>query len=126
MTKIIRRYSDAFKRLVVAEVESGRYTVMESARVHQLGFGMVYRWVKQFGGPDSQTRIMRFEMPNERDRIKELEKRNRELESALAQAHMKIVVLESAVEVWEEQSGRAAKKKPATLPSNAPGPKDSA
>ena len=112
MTKIIRRYSDAFKRSVVAEVESGRYTVMESARVHQLGFGMVYRWVKQFGGPDSQTRIMRFEMPNERDRIKELEKRNRELESA--------------VEVWEEQSGRAAKKKPATLPSNAPGPKDSA
>lgn len=125
MAKVVRRFSEAFKRSVVAEVESGRYTAYEAARTHEIHFQLVYRWLKRFGGPDSQTRIMRIEMPTERDRIKELEKRNRDLESALAQAHMKIVVLESAVEVYEEQSGRTAKKKPDTASSNTPDPKGS-
>jgi transposase-like protein len=126
MSRVIRRYSEAFKRSVVAEVESGRYTGREAARVHDIASPIVYRWLKRYGGPDSQTRIMRIEMPTERDRIKELEKQNRALESALAQAHMKIVLLESAVEVYEEQSARATKKKPDTAPSNAPDLKDSA
>jgi hypothetical protein len=44
---------------------------------------------------------MRIEMPDERNRIKELEMEKRALESVLAQAHMKIILLESTVEVLE-------------------------
>ena len=36
MSKVLRRYSEAFKRSVVAEVESGRYTVLEAAAVHEV------------------------------------------------------------------------------------------
>ena len=124
MVKVLHRYSEAFKRSVVAEVESGRYTALEAAAAHVVHFGQVYSWLKRFGGPDSQTRIMRIEMPDERNRIKELEKEKRALESALAQAHMKIILLESTVEVLEEKAG--TKKKTATPSSSEPGPKDSA
>lgn len=123
---VVRRYSEAFKRSVVAEVESGRYTAVEAAAAHQVNFTSVYKWLKQMGGPDSQTRIMRIQMPNERDRIKELEKEKRALESALAQAHMKIILLESTVEVLEEKAGGPIKKKTDTPSSNEPEPKDSA
>lgn len=82
MGKVIRRYSEAFKRSVVAEVESGRYTVLEAATAHQVHFASIYQWLKQLGSPDTHSRIMRIEMPNERDRIKELEKEKRALESA--------------------------------------------
>lgn len=126
MPKTIRRFSEAFKRAVVAEVESGRYTVMEASRVHQIAATVIYRWIRRIGGPDSQTRIVRIEMPTERDRIKELEKEKRALESALAQAHMKIIILESTVEVLEERSGVKIKKKNDTPSSNAPDTKDSA
>jgi len=111
---------------VVAEVESGRYTAVEAAAAHQVHFASVYQWLKQLGRPDSQTRIMRFEMPDERNRIKELEQEKRALESALAQAHMKILLLESTVEVLEEQTGQRTKKKPDMPSSSEPGPKDSA
>ena len=126
MSKVLRRYSEAFKRSVVVEVESGRYTVLEAAAIHQVRFGSVYRWMKQLGGPQSQTRIMRIEMPDERNRIKELEKEKRALESALAQAHMKILLLESTVEVLEEKAGVRDKKKTDTPSSSEPRAKDSA
>ncbi len=126
MPRVIKRYSDAFKRSVVAEVESGRYTVLEAAAHHGIQFALIYRWIRQIGGPDSQTRIVRIQMPTERDRIKELEQEKRDLESALAQAHMKIIVLESTVEVLEERAGVRNKKKTDTPSSSEPGPKDSA
>ena len=125
MGRVLRRYSEAFKRSVVAEVEAGRYTVMEAARLHEVNFTSVYKWLKDLGTADSQTRIMRIEMPTERDRIKELEKEKRALESALAKAHMKIIVLESTVEVLEEKAGVKVKKKSDTPSSSTPAPGDS-
>jgi transposase-like protein len=124
MGTVVHRYSEAFKRSVVVEVEAGRYTVLEAAAAHQVNFTSVYKWLKQLGSPDSHTRIVRIEMPNERDRIKELEKEKRALESALAQAHMKIILLESTVEVLEEKAGRT-KKKTDTPSSSEPAPKGS-
>lgn len=120
MVKVVHRYSEAFKRSVVADVESGRYTVLEAAAAHQIHFTSVYDWLKKMGGPETQTRVMRVEMPNERKRIKELEKEKRALESALAQAHMKILLLESTVEVLEEKTGVRIKKKTDTPSSNEP------
>jgi transposase-like protein len=124
MVRIVRRYSEAFKRSVVADVESGRYTALEAAAAHQVNFTSVYKWLKQLGSPDSHSRIVRIEMPNERDRIKELEKEKHALESALAQAHMKIILLESTVEVLEEKAGHV-KKKTDTPSSNEPDAKAS-
>ena len=126
MNKVLRRYSEAFKRCVVAEVESGQYTALQAASAHGVNFTSVYKWLKDFGRADSQTRLMRIEMPEERNRIKELEKEKRTLESALAQAHMKILLLESTVEVLEEKIGQRNKKKTDTPSSSEPRPKDSA
>lgn len=125
MVKVLRRYSEAFRRSVVAEVEAGRYTVLEAAATHGVHFATVYQWMKRLGGPDFQTRTMRIEMPDERNRIKELEKEKRALESALAQAHMKIILLESTVEVLEEKAGVRSKKKTDTPSSSEPTTKDS-
>lgn len=125
MVKVLHHYSEAFKRSVVADVEAGRYTVLEAASAHQVHFTSVYAWVKKMGKPDIQTRIMRFEMPNERQRIKELEKEKRALESALAQAHMKILLLESTVEVLEEKTGVKVKKKTDTPSSDESTAKES-
>jgi transposase len=125
MVKVLRRYSEAFKRSVVAEVEAGRYTVVQAAAIHGVHFTSVYSWMERFGGPDSHTRTMRIEMPDERNRIKELEKEKRALESALAQAHMKILLLESTVEVLEEKAGVHIKKKTDTPSSSEPTTKDS-
>ncbi|MFN0156766.1 MAG: transposase [Bacteroidota bacterium] len=115
MEKTIRRYSIAFKQAVVADVVSGQYTVLEAARVHDIGFSMIYQWKKQYGGPGSQTRIVRIEMPDEPKRILKLEQEKQALEKALAQAQLKIMTLEATLEVLEERTGQRVKKKTDTL-----------
>jgi len=121
MEKIIHRYSTAFKQAVVADVASGQYTVLEAARVHDIKFQMIYRWLKQYGGPGSQTRIVRIEMPDERNRILKLEQEKQALEKALAQAQLKIMTLEATLEVLEERTGQRVKKKTDTPLSNGSG-----
>lgn len=121
MEKLIRRYSIAFKQAVVADVTSGQYTVLEAARVHGIRFQMIYRWLKQYGGPGSETRIVRIEMPDEGNRILKLEQEKQALEKALAQAQLKIMTLEATLEVLEERSGQRVKKKTDTPLSNGSG-----
>jgi predicted RNase H-like nuclease (RuvC/YqgF family) len=48
------------------------------------------------------NKVVRIEMKGERDRIKELEKEKRELETALARSQLKILTLESLIESVEE------------------------
>jgi hypothetical protein len=49
-------------------------------------------------------------MKDETDRLKQLEKEKEALESALAQAHLKIITLESLLEVAEEHQQKDLKK----------------
>jgi predicted RNase H-like nuclease (RuvC/YqgF family) len=50
-------------------------------------------------------------MPEERKRLKELERDKQALEKALAQAQVKIMTLEATLEVLEERTGQRVKKK---------------
>ena len=50
-------------------------------------------------------------MKDEKDRVKELEKRIRQLESALADEHIRNAVLESLVEIARDKYGIDLKKK---------------
>jgi len=118
MEKVLHRYSTAFKQAVVAYVRSGQYTVLEAARIHDVEFQMIYRWLKQYGEPGSQTRIVRIEMPDERNRILKLEQEKQALEKALAHAQLKIMTLEATLEVLEERTGQRVKKKTDTPLSN--------
>jgi transposase len=101
--KVSFQYSLAFKRKVVSEIESGRFNVHQARKVYDIrGCGTIERWIRNFGKNHLLGKIVRIEMKNEKDRIKELEKEKRELESALAQAHLKNLTLESLIEAAEE------------------------
>lgn len=101
--KVSFQYSLAFKQKVVSEIESGRFNVHQARKVYDMrGCGTIEGWIRKFGKNHLLGKIVRIEMKNEKDRIKELEKEKRELESALAQAHLKNLTLESLIEAAEE------------------------
>jgi transposase len=103
MSKEIRQYSLAFKQMVVQEVEDGRFTISEAKRTYDIGgWGTIPRWLKKFGRDHLLNKVVRIEMKGEKDRIQELERQKRELESALAQAHLKSICLEALIESVEE------------------------
>lgn len=111
------RYSLAFKQKVITEIEEGIYSISESSRVYKVSTKSIYNWLKEFGKDHLINKIVRIEMRDESDRIRELEKEKKKLESALAQAQLKIITLESTIESAEELYKVDFKKKSGTKAS---------
>lgn len=107
------RYSAAFKQKVVLELESGKFrSIDEARRVYAIsGNGTIQNWIKSFGRNHLLDKVVRVESKDERDRIKELEKEKKQLESALAQEHLRVIALSAMIEVAEETFNIDIKKK---------------
>ena len=88
--KTIVRYSEAFKRQVVGELERGKHVSIDAARrAYSIGGSItVANWVRKYGGEELQPKRVRIETLTERDELKEARKRIRELEAAVADAHI--------------------------------------
>jgi transposase len=109
--RFIKRYSLAFKQQVVSEIESGKLSPSKARQIYDIGGAETIKiWIQQMGKQHLLTRVLRIEMPDEKDRIKELKKQKKELESALAKEVLKNLALESLLEAAEEHYGTDLKK----------------
>jgi transposase len=101
--RTVLRYSLAFKQKIVSEIESGKLTASSARRLYAIkGADTIARWLAQFGKLHLLNQVVRIEMKDEKDRIKELEREKQRLESALAQEHLRNICLESLIECVEE------------------------
>jgi transposase-like protein len=84
------RYSEAFKRQVVEEIERGRHgTIGGASRAYGIkGTMTVPGWVRKYGREDLLPKRVRIETLKERDELKEARKRIRQLEAAVSDAHI--------------------------------------
>ena len=84
------RYSEAFKQMVVRDLEEGRFkSPWEAMEAHGIGtVHTVKRWLVQYGREHLVRRVVRVSKQGEASEIKRLKNRVRELEAALADAHM--------------------------------------
>jgi transposase-like protein len=85
------RYSEGFKLQVLRELEEGRFTTRAAAarRYGIRGSGTIEYWARQYGKSHILGKVIRVETPQEINEARELRKRVRELEKALADAHLK-------------------------------------
>lgn len=107
MGKRVVRYSEAFKRNVVRELESGKFATMaEARRAYGIrGMETITGWVRRYGADDVQPKVTRIETMKERDERKELKRRIRELEAALSDAHVDHVLEKAYFHVACERMG---------------------
>ena len=107
----IIRYSSAFKLKVVNEIEAGKYSISQARAIYNIGGGdTINKWIKRLGKNHLLSKIVRVEMKNEADKLKELKDKIKVLESALANERIKTIALESLMEVAEERYGVDFKK----------------
>jgi transposase-like protein len=105
--KEVRRYSEAFKMQVVRELEQGRF---KSPWEAGLAYGVkshhtVALWVKQFGKDHLLGKMVRVMKADEQTEVKALRKRVRELEKALADAHIDLKLEEAYVKLACKAAG---------------------
>jgi transposase-like protein len=109
--RVFHRYSLAFKQKVVAEIERGELKIGDAQRIYDIrGNETIQSWIRKLGKNHLLNKVVRIEMKDEKERIKELEKQVKGLESALAQSHVKNIALESLIECAEEHYQTDLKK----------------
>jgi transposase-like protein len=123
---IVKVFSPVVRQHVVSEIEAGRMSVAEARRRFGIGgSNTIYQWLGKYGKSRRTATQVYVTMKNETDpiaqrdeQIKRLKKEKAELESALAQKEVKLMLAESLVSQAEKYVGM----KPGDLKKNF-GPK---
>jgi transposase-like protein len=106
--RIIRRYSLAFQRQVVEDLERGRFASIEEARRHHEipGKTTVSQWLRRHGKNHLLAKVVRVEKPDEADRILRLRREVEQLQRALGQTQAEKLLNEELLKLACEQLGQ--------------------
>lgn len=90
MEKTYNSYSEAFKRKVAREVESGKFSSMHAAaKAYGInGSCTVSRWMSKYANERHIPRKVRIETLEEKNELQEAKKRVRQLEAEVADIYM--------------------------------------
>jgi transposase-like protein len=107
MIKPVIRYSEAFKRQVVDELENGKFSsISEAQRAYRIKGNMTVRnWVLRYGTQALLPKYVRVQTMKERDELKDAKARIRELEAALSDAHVDHVLEKAYLHVACDRMG---------------------
>ena len=101
--RVMYRYSLAFKQKVICEIASGKFTVEQARRFYNIGGkSTIEKWLRKLGGREQSAEGVRIQMPAERDRdrVEALKQEKQELEHALAQTQLRLLVPSRFWRVW--------------------------
>jgi len=105
------RYSTAFKLKVISEIESGKYVLEEARQVYDIkGTATIQYWLRKYGKSHLAPQVIRVQMKDEKDKVKELKKQVKLLEKALAKSQVDNICWQSLVEVIDEKYHIDSKK----------------
>lgn len=109
--EVYKRYSEAFKRQIVAEYEAG---VSASALCRQYGIGnvnTVQAWVKQYARAGLRHETVHIQTAAEATRVQQLEAERAVLRQALAEVTVQKLLVEGQLRVYQETYGDDVLKK---------------
>jgi transposase-like protein len=105
-----RRFSEAFKRTRVRELEEGRTRISEISKVYEVSDTAVYKWLGKYSTKSKPERTI-VESKSDTSKIIALEKRIAELERLLGQKQIEMEFKEKMIELAEKKYGVDIKKK---------------
>jgi transposase len=105
-----RQFSEAFKKQIVKDFESGRFSVPQIERLHCISNKSIYKWIYKFSTFNQQGyRIVEMKRSTTA-KVKDLENRVKELEQAVGQKQIMIDYLEKMMEIAKDELGIDVKK----------------
>ena len=105
-----RRFSEEFKRSIVKEFESGRFSVIQLEKLHNIANTIIYNWIYKYSTfNDKSIRIIEMK-ESSTNKIKELEKKVKELERVVGQKQLYIEYVEKMMEIAKDELGIDIKK----------------
>ncbi|KUO68644.1 MAG: transposase [Lutibacter sp. BRH_c52] len=116
-----RRYSEEFKKEIVALFEQGKYSVLQIEKLYGVGNVTIYRWIYKFSTFNEKGfRVIEMKSSS-LSKLKELEQKVKDLERAVGQKQIKIDYLEKMIDIAKEELDIDIKKNFSTPQSTGSG-----
>ena len=115
----VGNFSDAFKRFIVEEIETGRISVSEAnSRYNILGHSTITRWRRQYGYLQVKMATQRkVNLMADQDFASiRMQNEIKALRQELEAAKMKNIVMETFVDLAEKELGIPIRKKYGAMP----------
>ncbi len=105
-----RKYSEEFKKQLVTEFESGKYSVLELEKLHGISNRLIYNWIYKFSNFNQKGYRVVEHKSSSTKKVKDLESKIKELEAALGRKQIMVDYLETMMEVAKEELNIDIKK----------------
>ena len=109
--KIIRHFSEAFKRSIVKEIDAKKLKKSEVARIYEISQTSVYKWIEKYSKKYQKGVRMVLELESEASRIEYLMKKLGEAEQTVGKKQIEIEFLNKVIEICSDELGYDVKKK---------------
>jgi transposase-like protein len=103
--RIVKRYSEGFRKKVLMDLETGKYTKSGICKLYGVNPATLYDWIRKHNKYNLLNKRIRIETMDETNKIKELEKRINELKELLVQKDLKLFENDVYLEVLAEKLG---------------------
>lgn len=105
-----RKFSDEFKRSIVKEYESGHFSVLQLEKLYNISNTSIYQWIYKYSTFNEQTvRIIEMK-ESSTQKLKDLERKVKELERVVGQKQLYIDYMEKMMEIAKDELGIDIKK----------------
>lgn len=116
-----RQYSEEFKKSIVSDFEKGKFSVVQLERLHGISNALIYNWIYKFSTFNEKGFRVVEKNNSSTKKMKELEARIKELESAVGRKQIKIDYLEKMMDIAKEELDVDIKKNFGTPQSTGSG-----
>jgi transposase len=112
-----RRYSKTFKKSIVQDFESGRFSVQQLSNLHGMSIQSIDNWIYKYSHVNQRgTRIMEYSDSSE-EKLRQLERKIADLERRLGQKQIELELFQKLIEIASEELQIDLKKTFSTPPS---------
>ncbi|NJY64332.1 transposase [Salinimicrobium sp. CDJ15-81-2] len=116
-----RHYSIEFKKQIVADFESGDFSVPQLEKLHGVSNKSIYDWIYKFSTFNEKGfRVVEMKDSSSK-KLQELEAKNKELEAALGRKQIQLDYLEKMIELAKSELDIDIKKNYSTPQSTGSG-----
>ena len=113
-----RSYSEEFKRSIVKDFESGKFSVLQLERLHKIKSMVIYRWIYKYSEVNERGQRIVEMKDSSTEKLKALEQRIKELEQTVGKKQIQIDYLEKMIDVAKDELDIDIKKNSNTSQSS--------
>ena len=113
-----RRFSEEFKKSIVNDFESGKFSVIQLERLHNIVNPLIYKWIYKYSRSNERGQRIVEMKDSSTQKLKALEQKVKELEQTVGKKQIRIDYLEKMIDIAKDELNIDIKKNSNTPQSN--------